>query len=109
LPGGALRLTPTGGATTGLGFVLDAEWVNPGTRDRTVSVVVLLHRATSKQAARTAFLFSDRSAEAGLQVAPCSTPPCDVPSTEALPAGQAAAWGPGRPGATAPDVCVAVV
>src|SRR5262249_22783120 len=90
-------------------FVLDAEWVNPGTRARTVSAVVVLRRATAKETGRTALLFSDHAAEAGLEVPPCVAPPCAVLSTEALPAGQAAAWGPGRPGAPATDVCVLMV
>jgi hypothetical protein len=109
LPGGALRLVPAGSDTPGVGFVLDGEWINPGTRDRTVSAVVVLHRASKKEVGRIATLFSDRSAEAGLRVPPCSAPPCDILSTEALPAGQAAAWGPGRPGAPATDVCVLTV
>ena len=103
LPGGALRLMPTGGA---LGFVLDGEWTNPGTRTRTVSAVVTLRRATAKQAAGTALLFTDRSAEATLDVPPCATPPCAPRSTDAPPAGQTAAWGPGRPGGPTTDVCV---
>src|SRR5262249_17368897 len=49
LPGGALRL-PTvplasGGATAGLGFVLDGEWLNTGSRTHTVSATVVLRRA----------------------------------------------------------------
>jgi hypothetical protein len=105
LPGGALRLAPvpsqTGGSPAGLGFVLDGEWLNPGTRTRTVSAVVILRRARASESGHIALPFTDASAEAGLLV-----PPNQIGSTEDLPAGKAAAWGPGRAGVPNTDLCV---
>ncbi len=104
LPGGALRLTPVppaaGTAPAGLGFVLDGEWINPGTRTRTVSAVVVLRRARAGSSL-IALPFTDRSAEDGELV-----PPGQIASTEAEPAGRSAAWGPGRAGVTSSDLCV---
>src|SRR5262249_34478503 len=108
LPGGAPRLAPVplapGGAPAGLGFVLDGEWLNTGSRTRTVSVTVVLRRARGRETSRVATMFSDDSAGAGLLVAPGA-----VASTEALPAGRAAAWGPGLDGAPDGDLCVVMV
>src|SRR3989442_2099557 len=96
-PGVALRLSPVpdapGGPPAGLGFTLDGEWVNGTSRTRSASALVVLRRARPKKGTRIALPFADRSAEAGLLVAPG-----EVASTEALAAGRAAAWGPGRPG-----------
>src|SRR5262249_46907919 len=69
LPGGALRLAP-GGAPAGLGFVLDGEWLNTGSRTRTVSTTVVLRRARGRETSRVATMFSDDSAGAGLLIAP---------------------------------------
>jgi hypothetical protein len=107
LPGVALRLTPPGtpsGPPTGFGFILDAEWLNSGSRMRVASAVAVLRRARSGDVKRVALPFSDRSAEAGLFVLPHM-----LASTEALPGGQDAAWGPGRPGGPSGGVCVFMV
>src|SRR5881392_835792 len=94
-PGVALRLSPVpdapGGPPAGLGFTLDGEWANGTTRTRRASAVVVLRGARAKAVTAVALPFTDRSAEAGLLVAPG-----EVASTEALAAGQQAAWGPGR-------------
>ena len=107
-PGVALRLAPVpdtpGGPPAGLGFTFDGEWVNGTTRTHRASALVVLHRARAKAVTRVALPFSDRSAEAGLLVAPGQ-----VASTEALAAGQQAAWGPGRPGGPDTGACVLMV
>jgi len=105
-PGTAVRLPSLSIATkgTGLGFVLDGEWVNGDSRPHTVSVAVVLHRARKKSAAAVALPFSDQSAEAGLDV-----PPGELRSTEMDPAGRTAGWGPGRPGAPTGDICVRMI
>jgi len=107
-PGVALRLSPVpdapGGPPAGLGFTLDGEWANGTTRTRRASAVVVLRRARPKAVTAVALPFTDRSAEAGLLVAPG-----EVASTEALAAGQQAAWGPGRPGGPDTGACVLMV
>jgi hypothetical protein len=104
-PGVALRLSPVpdtpGGPPAGLGFTLDGEWVNGTARTRSASVLVVLRRARPKKVTRIALPFADRSAEAGLLVAPGA-----IASTEALAAGRQAAWGPGRPGGPGTGACV---
>src|SRR5438093_4915666 len=104
-PGVALRLSPVpdtpAGPPAGLGFTLDGEWVNGTARTRSASALVVLRRARPKKVTRIALPFADRSAEAGLLVAPG-----EVASTEALAAGRAAAWGPGRPGGPDTGSCV---
>ncbi len=104
-PGVALRLSPVpdtpGGPPAGLGFTLDGEWVNGTPRTRSASALVVLHRARPKKVTHIALPFADRSAEAGLLVAPG-----EVASTEALAAGRQAAWGPGRPGGPDTGACV---
>ena len=104
-PGVALRLSPVpdtpGGPPAGLGFTLDGEWVNGTSRTRSASALVVLRRARPKKVTRIALPFADRSAEAGLLVAPG-----EVASTEALAAGRQAAWGPGRPGGPDTGACV---
>src|SRR5207253_1444330 len=104
-PGVALRLSPVpdtpGGPPAGLGFTLDGEWVNGTSRTRSASALVVLRRARPKKVTRIALPFADRSAEAGLLVAPG-----EVASTEALAAGREAAWGPGRPGGPDTGACV---
>jgi len=104
-PGVALRLSPVpdtpAGPPAGLGFTLDGEWVNGTSRTRSASALVVLRRARPKKVTRIALPFADRSAEAGLLVAPG-----EVASTEALAAGREAAWGPGRPGGPATGACV---
>lgn len=106
--GVALRLAPVpdapGGPPAGLGFTLDGEWVNGTTRTHRASALVVLHRARAKAVTHVALPFSDQSAEAGLLVAPGQ-----VTSTEGLPAGQQAGWGPGRPGGPATGACVLMV
>jgi len=64
----------------------------------------VLRRARRKDATRIALPFTDSSAEAGVLVAPGQ-----LASSEALPAGQQAAWGPGRPGGPATGACVLMV
>ena len=107
-PGVALRLSPVpdapGGPPAGLGFTLDGEWANGTTRTRRASAVVVLRRARPKAVTAVALPFTDRSAEAGLLVAPG-----EVASTEALAAGREAAWGPGRPGGPDTGACVLMV
>ena len=107
-PGVALRLSPVpdapGGAPAGLGFTLDGEWVNGTSRMRSASALVVLHRARPSAVRYAALPFADRSAEAGLLVAPG-----EIASTEALPAGRQAAWGPGRPGGPQTAACVLMV
>ncbi|TMB48317.1 MAG: hypothetical protein E6J60_14695, partial [Deltaproteobacteria bacterium] len=104
-PGVALRLSPVpdtpGAPPAGLGFTLDGEWVNGTSRTRSASALVVLRRARPKKMTRIALPFADRSAEAGLLVAPG-----EVASTEALAAGREAAWGPGRPGGPDTGACV---
>src|SRR5437879_2561937 len=104
-PGVALRLSPVpdtpGGPPAGLGFTLDGEWVNGTPRTRRASALVVLRRARPTKVTRIALPFADRSAAAGLLVAPGA-----VAATEALAAGREAAWGPGRPGGPAPGPCV---
>ncbi len=104
-PGVALRLSPVpdtpGGPPAGLGFTLDGEWVNGTPRTRSASALVVLHRARPKKVTHIALPFADRSAEAGLLVAPG-----EVASTEALAAGRQAAWGPGSPGGPDTGACV---
>src|SRR5207247_2242135 len=68
------------------------------------SAVVVLRRARPKAVTAVALPFTDRSAEAGLLVAPG-----EVASTEALAAGRVAAWGPGRPGGPGTGACVLMV
>jgi hypothetical protein len=75
LPTGvALKLQPgpdaPGGAPVGLGILVDVNWVNGETQARTVSTKVVLKRAPTRQVHRFARPLSDRSAEAGLFVAP---------------------------------------
>ncbi len=107
-PGVALRLSPVpdtpGGPPAGLGFTLDGEWTNGTPHTRSASALVVLRRARPKKVTRIALPFADRSAEAGLLVAPG-----EVASTEALAAGREAAWGPGRPGGPDTGACVLMV
>src|SRR5204862_209994 len=107
-PGVARRLSPVpdarGGPPAGVGFTLEGEWANGTTRTRRASAVVVLRRARPKAVTAVALPFTDRSAEAGLLVAPG-----EVASTEALAAGQQAAWGPGRAGGPDTGACVLMV
>ena len=80
-PGVALRLDPVpgtpGGSPSGLGFVLDVNWQNDGSRPRHASAVVTLRRPARGSVRRVAQPLEDGSAELGLSV-----PPEAIRSTE---------------------------
>lgn len=90
-PGVALRLEPApdapGGPAAGFGFVLDAEWLNSGSRTRRASTKVILRRVGRRESRRPAVALEARTAEQQLAVAPgeirstessTGTPPGDV-------------------------------
>jgi hypothetical protein len=114
-PGVALRLAPVpaspGGPPAGLGILLDANWVNDGTRTRFVSTRVVLRRAPRRRVRRVALLIAERTAEQGLAVAPGEVGSTED-STAALNAARPGepplgdAWGPGVRGGPAGDACV---
>jgi hypothetical protein len=108
-PGVALRLAAApgspGGAPAGLGFVLDINWSNSGSRPRKASARVILRRPRRGTVRRLAQPFDDRSPELGLSVAPFM-----VGSTETSTA-TLNAQRPGEPAvrdawAPAADACV---
>lgn len=80
--GVAFRLAPVpgspGGPPVGIGFLIDVNWANRGTRPRKASARVILHRMPRGTVRRLAVPFEDRTAELGLSV-----PPFAVSSTEA--------------------------
>jgi hypothetical protein len=93
--GVALGLVPRAGA---VGFLLDANWLNQGTRPARVSTTVILHRAKRGSVRRRAEPLLAQSPEQGLQVAPGA-----VGSTEASTAALGAPPDVWRP---ATDACV---
>jgi hypothetical protein len=99
LPRGLVRrLAPVpaapGGAADGIGILLDANWVNGGTRTRLASTRVVLRGARRRDVRRAALPLFDNAAESGLEV-----PPLEVRSATGV-------WGPGLPGGPAGDVCL---
>jgi hypothetical protein len=108
-PGVALRLEPVpatpGSSPAGLGFLIDINWENNGTRPRRASAVVLLRTAARGSVRRLEQPFEDGSAELGLSVPPRTTRSTED-STAALNTAR-----PGEPPVhdvwTAPgDVCI---
>ncbi len=77
LPKGvAAELAPApdapGGAPAAIGLLLDTNWGNDDTKSRSVSTRLVLRAAKAKTVKRTARPLSDRTAEAGILVAPFS-------------------------------------
>src|SRR5438128_11765973 len=64
------RARHAGRAARGPGLHARRRWVNGTSRTRSASALVVLRRARPKKVTRIALPFADRSAEAGLLVAP---------------------------------------